>query len=82
MLKIKDEIDLKELEKYGYMSWEKEEAEVKYFKLIPINGLLIEIYRNKNIGYQLPLFSTINEKDIKIETFVVDLIQAGLVEKM
>lgn len=35
MLKIKDEVDLKELERFYYMQWNKENGEVEYFKLIP-----------------------------------------------
>ena len=80
--KLKDNIQFEELEKYGYMSWEKEDAEVRYFKLIPINGLLIVILKDRIIDYQLPLFSLIKQEDIKIETFIEDLIKADLVEKV
>ena len=80
--KLKDNIQFEELEKYGYMSWEKEDAEVRYFKLIPMNRLLIEVHKNRNIEYQMPLFSVIKEENIKIETFIQDLIQADLVEKV
>lgn len=82
MLKIKDNVDLKELENYGYMEWGKEDADVRYFKLIPINGLLIVILKDRIIDYQLPLFSLIKQEDIKIETFIEDLIKADLVEKV
>lgn len=80
--KLKNNIQFEELENYGYTSWGKEDAGVKCFKLIPINGLLIEIHKNKTIDYQLPLFSVIKKEDIKIETFIDDLIKADLVEKV
>lgn len=80
--KLKDNIQFRELENYGYMGWGKENAEVRYFKLIPINGLLIEILKDRTVDYQLPLFSIIKKEDIKIETFIDDLIKADLIEKM
>ena len=80
--KLKKNIQFEELEKYGYMSWEKEDAEVRYFKLIPMNRLLIEVHKNRVIDYQLPLFSIVKKEDIKIETFIEDLIKADLVEKV
>lgn len=80
--KLKDNIQFEELENNGYMSWDKENAEVRYFKLIPMNGLLIEVYKDKTIDYQLPLFSVIKREDIKIETFIEDLIQADIIEKV
>lgn len=80
--KLKENIQFEELEKYGYMSWEKEDAEVRYFKLIPMNRLLIEVHKSRVIDYQLPLFSIVKKEDIKIETFIQDLIKANLVEKV
>lgn len=39
MLKIKNNVDLKELEKFGYMNWDKENAKIIYFKFVPINSI-------------------------------------------
>lgn len=80
--KLKDNIQFRELENHGYMGWETEDGEIRYFKLIPINGLLIEILKNRTVDYQLPLFSIIKKEDIKIETFIDDLIKADLIEKI
>lgn len=82
MLKIKDEVDLKELERFYYMHWNKKNAEVEYFKLIPQNGLLIQINKDRTIDFQLPIQSLLKKEDIKLEKFIDDLIQAGLVEKI
>lgn len=80
MLKIKDEVDLKELERFYYMQWNKENGEVEYFKLIPENGLLIQINKDRTIDFQLPIQSLLKKEDIKLEKFIDDLIQAGIVE--
>lgn len=80
MLKIKDEVDLKELERFYYMQWNKENGEVEYFKLIPQNGLLIQINKDRTIDFQLPIQSLLKKEDIKLEKFIDDLIQAGIVE--
>lgn len=64
------------------MDWDKENAEVIYFKLIPINGMLIEIYKDRTIDFQLPLGTIIKREDVKLETFIDDLIQSNLVEKV
>lgn len=80
MLKIKDEVDLKELERFYYMQWDKENGEVEYFKLIPENGLLIQINKDRTIDFQLPIQSLLKKEDIKLEKFIDDLIQAGIVE--
>lgn len=60
----------------------KEDSEISYYKLISINGLLIVIFKDRNIDYELPLFSKIKRKDIKIETFIDDLIKSNLIEKI
>lgn len=80
MLKIKDEVDLKELEKFGYMYWDKEGALIKYMKFLEYFHIVI--YEDRRIDIQLPINSILNKKDIKIETFIDDLIQANLVEKV
>lgn len=80
MLKIRDNVDLKELEKFGYIHWDKEEALIKYMKFM--QHFRIVIYKDRIMDIQLPINSILSKKDIKIETFVYDLIQAGLVEKV
>ena len=81
MLKIAEGISLEELEKYGFMDWNKEGAEVIYFKFIPINGMMILILRDRSIDFELPVGSIIERSHIKIESFIEDLIQAGIVVK-
>lgn len=82
MLKIRDDVDLKELEKYGYMKWNNEKALVCYFKFVPINSMIIQIDRKRIIDFQLPIGSKIKKEDVKLETFIQDLIKADLVEKV
>ena len=81
MLKVKDGIKLEELEKYGFMKWGKEDAEVNYFKFIPINAMALLILKDRSIDFELPIGSVINRQDIKIESFIEDLITAGIVVK-
>jgi len=77
MLKIKDNINLKELEKFGYhkimCDYTKHPEDVGKFyrKSICKNGNLIEIVEilHQNIDYEF-------------ENSIQDLIQAGLVEKV
>ena len=64
------------------MNWGKENAEVIYFKLAPINGMLIQIIKDRSIDFQLPIGSIIKKEDVKLETFIQDLIQANLVEEV
>ena len=80
MLKIKDNVDLKELEKYGFKYYEK-----VYVKEIeraePIFGLgeSKKIYvddDSRNISIGIGLYDT----DIELDT-IYDLINDGLVEK-
>ena len=80
MLKIKDNVDLKELEKYGFQYYEK-----VYVKEIeraePLFGLgeSKKIYvddDSQNISIGIGLYDT----DIELDT-IYDLINDGLVEK-
>lgn len=80
MLKIKDNVDLKELEKYGYEKHRKEGAIVDYYKFSPIG--IIRILKDRIIDIQFPFYSSIPPGLIKIESFISDLIQDGLVEKV
>ena len=82
MLRIKEGIDLKELEKFGYMNWDKENAKIIYFKFVPVNSMIIEIFKDRTIDFQLPLGSFLKREDIKIETFIDDLIKADMVERI
>ena len=81
MLQVKDGIKLEELEKYGFMSWDKESAEVAYFKFVSTNRMALLILRDRSIDFELPIGSVIKREDIKIESFIEDLITAGIVVK-
>lgn len=81
MLKVKEGIKLEELEKYGFMDWDKEGAEVIYFKFINANAMIIQVMKDRRIEFQLPIGSIIKREDIKIERFIEDLITAGIVVK-
>lgn len=81
MLKIREDIPLEELEKYGFMYWDKEDAEVAYFKFISINRMALLVLKDKSIDFELPIGSIIKREDIRIESFIDDLIQAGIVVK-
>ena len=80
MLKIKDNVDLKELEKYGFQYYE--EVYVKEIERAePIFGLgeSKKIYvddDSRNISIGIGLYDT----DIELDT-IYDLINDGLVEK-
>lgn len=81
MLKIKDNVDLKELKKYGYKNkgnynrgdyWAKEISELK-----EIGGISVNFERN--ISFQFP-YMHIEYPDI--EDYIQDLIKTDLVEKV
>lgn len=78
MLKIKDNVNLKELEKYGYTKHKMEKAAVDYYKFTKLCA--IQIFKDRSIHYQLPIGSPL--KVIIIENFIQDLIKADLVEKV
>ena len=85
MLKIKDNIDLKELEKFGFKQKYNEDTG-KAEKYIKDNkGITITIYNEvKEILidiYFLPPEAS-QEDFIEFGTLLYDLIQAGLVEKV
>lgn len=86
MLKIKDNVDLKELEKFGFEK-QPEYAYGYYFKCIFSTGARIAIcknrdeFREKEIclhSLELKLQDSIND----YEETLFDLISAGLVEKV
>lgn len=64
------------------MNWDKENAEIIYFKFVPTNSMIIEILKDRTIDFQLPLGCILKREDIKIETFIDHLIKADLVEKV
>ncbi len=84
-LKIREDIDLKELEKFGFEYWDKEDAKVAYFRFMPMINrsikILIEIYKDRTIDFQLPIGCQIEKNKICINDYVQDLIQADLVIK-
>ncbi len=71
MLKIKDNVDLKELEKFGfyddYGNWHKDSN--RYIEYWINSYRCIEIFVN-------------DESEVVLDNTIYDLIQAGLVEKV
>ena len=61
------------------MYWDKEGAKIKYLKML--KNFHVVIYGDRIIDVNVPINSILNKKDIKIESFIQDLIQAGLVEQ-
>ena len=82
MLKIKDNVDLKELEKYGYTKHNNQKALVDYYKFE--HRCVINIYKDKtiHIAFPIPYNETIKENDEIIVKNINDLIKADLVEKV
>ena len=79
MLKIKEDVDLKELEKFGF-----EEHEKNYFYYgftTPFCNSEIRMYVNKEDRIITTVLD-INVHENKIHDKIYDLIKAGLVEKV
>ena len=89
MLKIKDNVDLKELEKYGYELqedwWNRpskitnddvEGEEIYYKHVAPYTSIEIEVKARIITEQQEDMFRIVEEK------YIQDLIKADLVEKM
>ena len=74
MLKIKDNVDLKELEKFGFKV-DKYNLWYEYYTKNNYKDAIIINTRNKRLG----LYQTYNGKSYDV---LYDLIQAGLVEKV
>lgn len=68
MLKIKDDINLKELEKFGL----KKEEDMYYYRNV-LNSIVLTIFDNKKIS---------NPHDDPGNDVLYDLIKADLVEKI
>ena len=82
MLKIKDNIDLKELEKFGFRTsggvYQKDLEEEKSSSLI--TRIYMCIYLNR-IDRIIRFASNYEKETVKLDA-LYDLIQAGLVEKV
>ena len=76
MLKIKDTVGLKELEKFGFKFYEKGEYSCWCIGCME-HGLYIAIYSNRKIEVDEESSGELEPMDI-----LYDLIQAGLVEKV
>ena len=68
MLKIKDSVDLKGLEKFGF----EKDKNTYYFKNV-CNAIVLMVFDNRKIS---------NPEDDQGNEVLYDLIQAGLVEKV
>lgn len=79
MLKLKDDIDLKELEKFGFKKRGIQHLECYYKKIPPYNwSIFIGIYdRVISVECDDKEYSFATKIDV-----IFDLIQAGLVEKI
>ena len=86
MLRIKEGIDLKELEKFNFMYHDKKDATICYFRQMPIwktpISILIEVFKDRTIDFQLPINCKWEKQRINLKDYIQDLIQAGLVEKI
>lgn len=92
MLKIKDSVDLKELEKFGFHSYKLNRNQTNYYrcfavgcKLMLLNNVLKEIVIDKWYDNDTRIHKTPKclYKDRKtIEECLFDLIKADMVEKV
>lgn len=79
MLKIKDNVDLKELEKFGFKYFGEEHYKVSYFKDEGLLGCNCAI----NVYTKDRRLEIVDSYDQSVwEDIIFDLIQAGLVEKV
>lgn len=77
MLKIKDNVDLKELEKYGFEKWTRESCCNRYAYIYDCDGKTttkLVIHKDKTI--RIVNFNS------KVVNLIYDLIKDGLVEKV
>lgn len=92
MLKIKDDVDLKELEKFGFIHWQMGFTGYYFKEIDPYKEIKIYIYDSifdweyKNAGMKeryLYIQESIYIKKFKRKYFkyIKDLIQAGLIKK-
>ena len=79
MLKIKDDVDLNELEKFGFKKRYKKCYE--YFREID-GHIAYRVYTTLNNAYiQIEIFNPVRIAS-SLQSLLYDLIQAGLVEKI
>lgn len=78
MLKIKDNVDLKELEKYGFKHW-KEKNHNFYEKTSEEN---IELTYYVDCEFRNITVSTYDGDEVELDNLLYDLIKADLVEKV
>ncbi len=85
MLKIRDDVDLKELERFHFTQHDKENSKICYYRPMPLTKrtitILVEIFKDRTIDFQLPLGCTIKKQEICLEEYIQDLIKANLVVK-
>ena len=86
MLKIKDNLDLKELEKYGFVKLDNDLRKHKYsWKRLLGDGCYYELYVNRenhlNIYLQLNNYEYVRIAG-KLQSQIYDLIKDGLVIKV
>lgn len=81
MLKIKDNVDLKELEKFNY---KLEEWDNYYRKEEEKHSVQINIFDREILVFKLRENSNWGDyiKDEEVKKYIQDLIQAGLVERI
>ena len=82
MLKIKDNVDLKELEKFGFLKWENGCGTTGYSKYFT-RGSIIIVEKDKEFNNKYNDERMIKDNDIICDVDTIyDLIKAGLVEKV
>lgn len=79
MLKIKDDVDLKELEKFGFEKSDKAFKHIYNYTILTIIDYQIAIYKDRHIEISQ---NAMYKWDNKLQDKLYDLILAGLVEKV
>ena len=85
MLKIKDNVDLKELEKYGFKYTPNCYENYKLCLQNDLEGAIYIRITNDRIVYlvsDLDIYNLNNENEFKMYDILYDLIKADLVEKV
>ena len=81
MLKIRDDVDLKELEKFGF-EYEEEDGEKYWCKYLSDNQHKLFIYEDNRGIKQGELVLIFGYEEVKLEEkWIQDLIKEGLVGK-
>jgi hypothetical protein len=81
MLKIKDDVDLKELEKFGF-EYEEEDGEKYWCKYLPDNQHKLFIYEDDRKIRQGDFVLIFGYEEVKLEEkWIQDLVKEGLVVK-